>query len=780
MTSSKLRRNAIRLSVAVPALLVLLLLLAWGLLRASLPQLDGAINLPGLTAPLDISRDASGTVSVQGENRQDLARGLGFVHAQERFFEMDLTRRSAAGELSALFGAVALERDKTRRTHRMRTRLTERLAQLPEADKALLQAYTRGVNAGLAALPLRPWQYLLLRAEPLAWDPVDSLLVVGEMFFMLQADSFDRGFERAWLRERAGDSLFDWLNPRGGRRDAALDGSRLPDPDMPGPAQLDLRQRAMPQFASSGQEDEVIGSNNWAVAGSRSAHGGAILANDMHLNLGAPGIWFRTQLQLGSGPKALGAAGLSLPGTPSLVVGSNGSVAWGFTNAYGQWFDWIELPAQLPPGRLSKFNEVIAVKGAAAQALVVEEFDGSPIVQRREGRRYALRWVAHQGAAFNMELDRMLQAATVEDALRVAQSSGLPHQNILIADRAGHIGWTIAGQLWSQAGMGKSYARFQSIDLPGHSWLSPADYPVQREPAAGQLWTANNRQLGGAAAEAIGDGGFDLGARALQIRDRLSATAIHDEASLAAIHLDDEARFMQSWAARLGPLLDASPGHGGAAALLKQWNGRADADQAGYRLVRMVRLKTLDLLWAAWTSKALGEPQADDKQRPKWRAQFEYSAARAIDQQPAHLLPKDFANWDALLLAQVDTVLLDLRKNEQTLDQSSWGRFNASRIQHPLARAIPALGWLLDMPSLPQSGDSNLPHVAGPAFGQSERLVVSPGREEQSTLVMPGGQSGHPLSPYYGAGHADWARGLSKPLLAGAMQHRLSASPARD
>ena len=106
MTSSKLRRIAIRLSVAVPALLVLLLLLAWGLLRASLPQLDGAINLPGLTAPLDISRDASGTVSVQGENRQDLARGLGFVHAQERFFEMDLTRRSAAGELSALFGAL--------------------------------------------------------------------------------------------------------------------------------------------------------------------------------------------------------------------------------------------------------------------------------------------------------------------------------------------------------------------------------------------------------------------------------------------------------------------------------------------------------------------------------------------------------------------------------------------------------------------------------------------------------------------------------------------------
>jgi penicillin amidase len=789
-----------RLLLGLAALLLLLALLAWAAVRASLPQLDGPITLPDLKAPLNISRDALGSVVLQGSNPLDLARGLGFVHAQERFFEMDLTRRSAAGELSALFGAVALERDKTRRTHRLRARLTERLAQLPADEQALLQAYSSGVNSGLAALNLRPWQYLLLRAEPQGWQPVDSLLVIGEMFWMLQGTSMDAGFERGQLRERSGDVLFDWLNPRGGRWDAALDGSALPALQLPTPAQLDLRRANSSQprsamLSNSSTEEVVIGSNNWAVAGRRTAHGGAMLANDMHLGLAVPSIWYRAQLELtdlNSNTKPLRAAGLTLPGLPTLVVGSNGAVAWGFTNAYGQWFDWIKLPASIAPERLRRFQENIAVKGGAARPLEVLEFDGAPVVREQPGlagqpgERYALRWIAHQGEAFNLKLAQMLQAQTADAAALIAQASGMPHQNILIADSAGNIVWTVAGRLWSQPGIAKSYARFQAAaaePLPAHTWLTPADYPLLKNPSDGQLWTANNRQLGGAAAEAIGDGGFDLGARAQQIRDRLSQTARFDEASLGAIHLDNEARFLSTWSQRLLPVLERSPAHREAAQVLQQWNGRADADQVGYRLLRAARLKTLDLLWATWTQPFLAAPpagqSADEKKPMKWRAQFEYSVSQALDQQPAHLLPPGFANWDALLLAQVDAAVLDLTLNgQQPLAQATWGQHNRSQIQHVLSRAMPVLAQLLDMPSVPQGGDSNLPHVAQAAFGQSERLVVSPGREEAATLSMPGGQSGHPLSPFYGAGHADWAQGRSTPLLAGPALHRLSATPA--
>lgn len=790
---SALRRWTVRGLVGLPFLLVALVIAAWACVRASLPQLDGDAEIPGLSAPVSLGRDALGTLVVEGRTRLDVARGLGFAHAQERFFEMDLTRRSAAGELSALFGAKALERDRTRRVHRLRARLTDRFESLSGEDRLLLLAYTEGVNAGLHALPMRPWQYLLLRARPQDWTPVDSLLVISEMYFMLQSGSFDAGFDRATLREHAGDALFDWLSPRGGRWDAALDGSQLPPPPMPTPAQLDVsrvRAPASPASAASGpasapasalssglssSELPVLGSNSWAVAGSRSTHGGAILADDMHLGLGVPSIWYRAQFQIGAGPTGLRAAGVTLPGLPALVVGSNGAVAWGFTNAYGQWFDWIEVP---PDAKVSTRTETIEVHGGPAVTLDVSEIDDAPIVAVDGGRRFALHWIAHQGAAYNLELDRMLQVRHVSDALALAQRAGMPHQNLLAADRDGQIGWTVAGRLWAQPGLPEGYGRFIAPSAMRRDWLASDRAPQVLSPAQGQLWTANNRQLDGAPGDLLGDGGFDLGARAQQIRDRLSAREKHDEASIGAIHQDDEARFMKTWAARLLAAArtdaGANPTHRAFVQLLENWNGRADADSAAYRLVRQARLRVLDTLWDAWTLPSLGERQLDPARRMRWRNQFEYSAARALDERPTHLLPAAFANWDALLLAQLDGAVREIAP-DGNLGGATWGAQNASRIQHPLAKAIPALSRWLDMPSVPQSGDSNLPHVAGPAFGQSERLVVSPGREEQGWLSMPGGQSGHPMSPFYGAGHQDWVEGKPTPLLAGPVIHRITA-----
>ncbi|MBO9689793.1 MAG: penicillin acylase family protein [Mitsuaria chitosanitabida] len=801
--TSALRRWTLRGLLALLVLVIALAAAAWGLVRASRPQLDGEIALPGLTAPLSLGRDDRGTLVVEGRTRRDVARGLGFAHAQERFFEMDLVRRSAAGELSALFGEKALERDRTRRVHRLRARLTDRFEQLSGEDRLLLLAYAEGVNAGLHALPVRPWQYLLLRAKPSDWTPVDSLLVISEMYFMLQSGSIEMGFERALLREKAGDAVFAWLSPRGGRWDAALDGSAVSDATMPTPDQLDLRARPAvpgtpvsapaagatraPVAAAPGparvptasgavsEEPTVFGSNNWAVSGSRSTHGGAILANDMHLGLGVPSIWYRAQFQIGSGPGMLRAAGVTLPGLPALVVGSNGTVAWGFTNAYGKWFDWVDVPEN---AAIKTHQEPIEVKGGATQTLVVVEMDGAPVVTTEGQRRYALHWVAHEGAAYNLELDRMLQVRHVSEALAVAQRAGMPHQNLVAADRDGQIGWTIAGRLWSQPGLAASFGRFTAPTTIRHDWLPTDRAPQVLSPAQGQLWTANNRQLGGDAGELLGDGGFDLGARAQQIRDRLSEKPKHDEDSIGAIHLDDEARFMKTWSARLlaAARTDAgtNPTHRAFVQLLENWHGRADADSAGYRLVRQARLRVLDTLWDAWTAPALGERQADPKRRIRWRNQFEYSAARAVDERPAHLLPPAFASWDALLLAQLDAAARDVAP-DGNLGGATWGAANASHIQHVLSKAIPALSRWLDMPSVPQGGDTNLPHVAGPAFGQSERLVVSPGREDRGWLSLPGGQSGHPMSPYYGAGHQDWVEGKRTPLLAGTLVHRITA-----
>ncbi len=786
------RRSAWTLLTILALALGLAALATWAV-HGSLPTLDGRVRLPGLRESLAVERDALGTAVLRGGNRLDLARGLGFVHAQERFFEMDLSRRSAAGELSALFGSVALERDKKRRVHRLRVVLSDRFTHLDANERALLQAYADGVNAGLAQLGARPWQYLLLHTEPKSWEPVDSLLVVAEMYWMLQGHGVDAGFERALLRERAGDALFDWLEPRGGSWDAPLDGSASSAPVLPGPQALDLRKMtAAPVMRTTGaaasdtlfvlddradrHDFQAIGSNEWAVAGSRSVSGGAMVADDMHLGLGVPSIWFRAQLEIGRGAGAIRAAGVTLPGLPAIVAGSNGSVAWGFTNAYGQWFDWIRVPAGLAPGRLTHVTEQIAVKGGADVALDVARLDGAPVALERDGRSYALRWVADMGAAYNLALDELLTARDVDAALAIARRAGMPHQNIVIADRGGHIAWTIAGRLWAESRDGH-FGRFLAADAPPPQWLAPAAYPGVRDPADGQLWTANARQLGGAGGALIGDGGFDLGARAQQIRDRLSATPRFDETSLGAIQFDDEARFLRPWADRIAAVA-GSFARPEVAALLKKWNGRADADQAGYTLVRAVRMRTLDALWLAWTTPLLGVVQVDDKRRLDWHGMFEYSAAQALTASAPNLLPRPYASWDAFLLAQVDASVADLtRQGQRPLAQATWGEANASHIRHVLSRAVPALSSVLDMPSRPQAGDNNMPRVAGVDFGQSERLVVSPGREEQATLSMPGGQSGHPMSPYYGAGHAAWADGRATPLLAGPAQHRLSLAP---
>jgi penicillin amidase len=718
---------------------------------------------------------------------------------------MDLARRSAAGELAALFGPAALERDKARRPHRLRARLEARVASLDAADRALLQAYADGVNAGLAQLGARPWQYLLLRARPQPWRPVDSLLVVAEMYWMLQANGIDAGFDRALLRERVGDARFAWLDPRGGHWDAPLDASVVPAPEPPGPALFDARAASAPAATAStaastrgpGSEtalafpspfpiiaeadvpahEPLVGSNSWALSGTRSVAGGALLANDMHLGLGVPSIWFRAQFEFGAGPQALRAAGVTLPGLPALVVGSNGAVAWGFTNAYGQWWDWIRVPADAPAVRLRHVTETIAVKGAPAVTLDVPEFDGAPVVRTLDERAYALRWIADDGAAYTLALDAMLGARGIDDALAIAPRCGMPQQNLLVADSGGHIAWTIAGRLWA-GGRTAHYARFEGPDLPPAAWLAPGDYPVVRDPPAGQLWTANNRVLGPAAGAAIGDGGFDIGARAQQIRDRLAAARRFDEAALGAIQLDDEARFMHGWAGRILAAAADSPKHAEIVRLLQGWDGRAEAGSAAYRLARTVRIRILDALWRAWTLPVLGAAQDDPRRRLEWHASFEYSAARALDERPANLLPPPFATWDDFVLAQVDAVAGDMtRHGARPIASATWGEANASRIRNVISRAVPALSVVLDMPSLPQGGDANLPHVANPAFGQSLRLVVAPGHEERATLTMPGGQSGHPMSPYYGAGQEAWAEGRTAPLLAGPAQHVLTLVP---
>jgi penicillin amidase len=280
----------------------------------------------------------------------------------------------------------------------------------------------------------------------------------------------------------------------------------------------------------------------------------------------------------------------------------------------------------------------------------------------------------------------------------------------------------------------------------------------------------------------VGEGGFDLGARAAQIRDRLSATPKFDEKALYGVQLDDESRFLKRWAelAMNAALRDAKVD--AIAGELKRWNGRADVDQTGHRIARAVRQRIEEQLWQSWLRAADTGNKANEPPERRYAdlpmdARFEYAAWQALSAKPMHLLPQPFKTWDEFIAAQIGNVHDELVQQHGSLAAATWGKRNVARIKHPFARAMPFLSAFLDMPPDAMPGDNNMPRVAAPAFGASQRLVVSPGREEQAIMTMAGGQSGHPLSPFYGAGHRDWLEGKPTPLLAGEAKYILRLNP---
>ncbi|MGY1529731.1 penicillin acylase family protein [Luteimonas sp. A649] len=785
----------LRWTLRITALLVVLALLAclaaWWALRGSLPLLDGRVDVAGLSTKATVTRDALGVATIDAANESDAMRALGYVHAQERWFEMDLMRRSPAGELAALFGSAAVDIDRSHRVHRMRSRARATVEAAPADQRRLLDAYAEGVNAGRDALRVRPWPYLLLRTTPEPWTPEDSVLVGLAMYFDLQDGSNARELALWRARPHLPAALFELLTHAGSSWDAPLVGVEIGDAVLPGPDLVDLRTLPSPALDSAiaAIEPETVGSNNFAVAGTLTAHGSALVANDMHLGLRAPGIWYRARLRHADERAANGrvdVSGFTLPGLPAVIVGSNGRVAWGFTNSYGDYLDWaLERPctggadggdAAGACVRLVRHREVIEVAGGKPVILEVEESDWGPVLHRSDdGHVLSLRWTAHLPGAINLGLAGFARAPDVEQALLMARTVALPSQNLVVGDASGRIAWRLLGPVPLR---GAGCDPVQPVATTGPDacapWaMSTRQGPTIASPTADRIWTANARVVDGAALGLIGDGGYALGIRGAQIRDTLRAGERFDERDLLAIQLDDRAVLLERWHALLlerareqqAPALLALAG---AAA---DWSGHASTDSTGYRLARAWRTAVNERIargLLAPAQVALG----DDFVMPAL-SQLEGVAWPMVTAQPAHLLPRRFASWDALFEdAAVD--VRDALAPLGPLAERSWGEANTARICHPLAGALPSfLRGQLCMAADPLPGDGLVPRVQAPSMGASQRMVVAPGREAEGIIHQPGGQSGHPLSPFWGAGHDDWVQGRASPFLPGEAVHAL-------
>jgi len=788
-----LRRTLVGLAV----LALLAFAAAWWALHRSLPPLDGSFASASLGAEATIERDARGIPVISARSRADAAYATGFAHAQDRYFQMDLSRRFAAGELSELFGGAALDHDKRVRRFGFRA-VARRVIEAASVDeRAVNDAYVRGVNAGLASLASRPWEYLLLRARPREWLPEDSVLVVHSMWWQLQYSTLTGEIARRRL-ERAAAAAADataahelitfvyaghseWDTPNYSSDASCVNAAcaRAGVRSRPFPA---LLRFAPPSGEVTPGEAAKPGSNNWAVAGIHTRSGVALIANDMHLDLGVPVVWYPARLRV-TGESAIDITGVTLPGTPAVAAGSNGQVAWGFTNSYGDFADVRFGKCASPDYGVRR--EHIAVRGAGPVQIEYRDMEFGVVL---DGDTYAddvkagaclqAAWLATRPAATNFGLLALERARNIDEVLALAPGVGIPGQNLVAGDAGGRIAWTLLGRVPRGSGPDRLFGPLEFRDA--------TDHPRIADPPVGRLWTANQRVVDGPLEAVLGDdevdvgaGGYDIGARARQIRDGLlGLTHPATEADMLAIQLDARALFVARWRDLLLMLIDeqamqSAPQRREFRGLVSQWKPAAAPDSVGYRLVRTYRTNVGNALWRGLTTALAGEKF--EARRP---SEFEAAVWRLISEQPGSIKPPRGEDWRAFLLLALDDTIADLAAECGALAKCTFGQQQPVEVRHPLSRAVPGLAWLLDMPVRELPGDHHMPRVQDGEFGASERFAVSPGREAQGYLALPGGPSGHPLSPFYRSGFEDWAAGKPTPFLPGPAAHKLTLVPA--
>jgi penicillin amidase len=786
-------------------------------LRASLPQLDGTAAVPGLSADVTVQRDALGVPTITGKTRADVARGLGFLHAQDRFFQMDLQRRQPAGELSGLVGPRAMEVDQDMRVHRFRSTAHHALELADPAYRTILEAYADGVNAGLKALGAPPFEYAVLRAAAEPWLPEDSILTVLAMFNTLQGRQGLFEQSMGAIHDTLPEPMFTFLSTAGSEWDTPVVGGAIPRPPIPSPEEFDLRHLRATDSRRHGdylgldqdnkwlrasvspwrildpEEAAIIGSNNWAVDGAHSASGAAILANDMHLSIGVPIIWYRTSMVFPDATQPSinqQVTGVTLPGIPGLVVGSNGHVAWGFTNTGGDWSDLVRIDtdARDPskyltpdgPKAFDVFNETIAAKGAASKTVPIRWTIWGPIVWKdARGHEYAQQWVAHDARALATDVTRPERARNVDELITAVAGLGMPNQNVTMADDRGRIAWTIGGVIPKRMGHdGLTPVSWADGSNKWDGYYPAVEFPRIVNPDHGRIWTANAPVVDGEARAMIGEGGYADGIRARLIRDRLLAIDKATPKDMLSIQLEDRALFLERWRKLL---LDAI----GPSATARQkefrdlvdkkWTGRASPDSVGYRLVKEFRTLFAKRVMTSLTASAIAVDPTFDYTRlnrsegPLWQV---------VSERPMNLLDPKYKSWDEAILDAVDGTIALLTDGGKALADRTWAEANSAEIRHPLASAIPLFGKYLNMPGDPLPGDVYTPRASTPRTGPSERIAVSPGREKDGIMEIPTGQSGHPLSPHYGDQYRAWLNGEPTPFMPGPTVSSLVLTPA--
>jgi penicillin amidase len=754
----------------------------YGYLRQSLPQTSGHLRLQGLAGEVEVLRDRHGVPHIYAASMEDANFALGFVHAQDRLWQMEMSRRVGAGRLAEALGAPALETDRFIRTLGVRRAAEAGMRNYDPETRRVLEAYAAGVNAFLDTGPVLPPEFWLTRLSPEPWTAADSVAWTKMMAWDLGGN-----WRRELLRMRLARTLptawiQEFLPPYPG--DAPVS---LPDlKELYRNLEKPIRELAE---QSGGDPDFPVGSNNWVVGGARSASGKPLLANDPHLGLSAPPVWYFAHLHA-PGVDVIGA---TLPGVPGIILGRNDRIAWGFTNTGPDVQDlYIEKLDSAGnyltpegPRPFTVFTETIKVKGAADERLTVRVSRHGPVISDvvrpaleavPRGHALAFAWTAlaedDLTAQFGLKIMRATDWTTF---LEAARDFHAPQQNVLYADVAGNIGFIAAGRV---------PVRKPANDLKGlapapgwdarYDWagfIPFAELPREYNPANSAILTANHKIVPAGYGHHL-TFEWEPPYRARRIAELLDAEHAHTAASFARIQND-----VVSLAARelLPKLLSAKPQTEEArraVQALSAWDGTMAMDRAE------------PLILAAWwreLARALYSDELGDAFARNWSTRAVFIANVLDDRDgQSHWCDDVRTNrvetCGEILSASLEAALADLRRRYGADPARwKWGEAHPAHHAHRPFSRIPWLARFFDI-SLPSAGDAYTINVGRSDFedpaapfasrhAASLRAIYDLADPQASLFIHSGGQSGNPLSSHYRAFSAAWARGEYIPML---------------
>jgi penicillin amidase len=743
-----------RLLLSALLLLIVTAAVLYFYTTSSLPRLHGTLTVAGLSAPVEVLRDRQGVPHIRAKNLPDLLFAQGYVTAQDRLWQMDMTRRYAAGELAEILGPDQLLHDREERILSLRQAAQHVVSNLDDHQRTLVESYARGVNAFIESHQSKlPLEFRLLGYTPRPWKPEDSFLVGAELAHSLSHDQFVAKLLREKLTTLLGTQKARDLYPNVSWRDhpPALEmqepkqpASNNPD-DEDDPSD-DTNVAAVFSSLTASDEDSLVpGSNNWAVSGAHTVTGKPILSSDMHLHHQIPNVWYEAHLTA----PGFDVVGVTLPGLPFVIVGHNQRIAWAFTNLGPDVEDiFVENfnaqgEYQTPAGwkQPQRRHEVIHVKGRSDVAFDVLSTRHGPVVTELvpgERRKLALEAVFYRvGVEFPFEeLDR---AGNWKEFRHALEHFTIPSQNTMYADVDGHIGYQSTGVIpLRRSGDG-------ALPVSGaddrHEWTGYIPYdqmPSVYDPPTGILATANGRIVPDRYPYSISTE-WGPPYRTQRIYRVLESGNKFSASDMIALQTDIYSDFDKFCAEQFVAALDrsqtASSRAREAAEIMRSWDGRLTTDSAAATITLKSERKLRELLLGPYSNDYLWQSSA-----VAWEG--------LLNQRPKYWLPAGFHNYDELLTAAVEQVV---SADDAPRALAGWerGRAFPLELQHPVFGRIPIVRWFSGPGVVKQSGDSWTVKQVGRSFGPSERMTVDFANLDQSTLNIVTGQSGQLFSRHY-------------------------------